>query len=157
MTKKHLLSVLLGIFVFIGTPHLINGQDRDDQWKKLASLSSGTRLVVDQDAKKALKGRFVRATDNELVLKSGGREVGLSREAVSAVYVGKRSSRIKRGLIGALAGAGAGFLIGGATAAATKGDGLIAAGGFLIGVPVGAAIGAATGGGSKKGELIYSR
>jgi len=64
---------------------------------------------------------------------------------------------VKRGVIGALAGAGAGLLIGAATVAATKGDGLIAAGGFLYGIPIGAAIGVATAGGTKKGELVYSR
>jgi hypothetical protein len=157
MTRKYFLPALLAIFVCVGASQAVNGQNRDDQWNRLASLSSGTRLVVDQNGKKSLKGRFVRATDKMLTLKTGGREIDLSRDTVSAVYRGKRSSRIKRGLIGALAGAGAGLLVGAVAVAATKGDPLIGAGGFLIGIPAGAVIGAASGGGTKKGELIYSR
>lgn len=157
MIKKYILPVLLTAFVCLGAASAVNGQNRDAQWNGLASLSTGTRLVIDQDGKKAVKGRFVRATDQVLTLKTGGREIGLPRDAVSAVYLGRRPSRVKRGLIGALAGAGAGLLVSGVVIAATKGDPLIGAGGFLIGIPVGAAIGAATAGGSKKGELIYSR
>jgi hypothetical protein len=157
MAKKYLLPILLAAFVCIGLPQALNGQSRDDQWNRLASISSGTRLVVDQDGTKALKGRFVRSTGQTLTLRTGGREIDLPRDAVSAVYRARRSSRLKRGLIGALAGAGAGLLFGAVAVAATKGDPLIGAGGVLIGIPAGAVIGAASGGGTKKGELIYSR
>ena len=157
MTSKYLIPALLAVLVCTGASSIVRGQDRDEQWRKLASLSPGARVVVDQDSARSIKARFLRAADDALTVQTGGREIALPRAAVSAVYLGRRSSRLKPALIGALAGAGGGLLVSGVVVAVTKGDPLIGAGGFLIGIPVGAAIGAATGGGTKKGELIYSR
>ena len=155
MTTRYSFLVLMAVFIFLGPAEVTNGQDRDDQWDRLLSLSPGTTLIVDQERRKAAKGAFVRTNSQALTLRSNGREFDLARDTVSAVYLGRRSSRFKRGIIGALAGAGAGMLIGVVGVVATKGHPLIAAGGILIGIPAGAAIGAATGGGTKKGELIY--
>lgn len=125
-------------------------------WGNLAVLNQGASLVVEKDGRKTVKGKFSRATDISLYLLKDRGEIEIRREVVSAVYFTRKSSRAKRALVGGLAGAGAGLLIGAVTVAATKGDPLIGAGGVLFGIPAGAAIGAVTGG-TRKGELIYRR
>ncbi len=74
---------------------------------------------------------------------------------IAAVYLGRRGSIAKRVIIGALAGAGAGVLVGVVYTLATKTNGLAAAAGFLYGIPAGAIIGGVSGGRTKKGSLIY--
>ena len=155
--KQYLLPVMFAAFVCLAASSVVQAQGSDDRWNGLASISTGTRLVVDQDGKRNVKGRFVSLTGQELSIRAGGKVVGLPRESVAAVYLARRSSRVKRSVIGALAGAGSGLLIGVLAVSVTKGDPLIAAGGIMLGMPAGAVIGAATGGNTKKGELVYSR
>lgn len=156
MNSKYLLCASMLAFIGIGTAIQVSGQTQQEKWNRLSLLPANTRVVVELDGRKPAKGRVIHVTDQSLKLKANGRELDLPQEAISAVYYGKRSSKFKRGLIGALAGAGAGILIGG-LAAAGGADPLIAAGGFLYGLPAGAVIGVATSGGMKKGGLIYSR
>lgn len=157
MTLKYWFPVVFVLAIGISTSSHVSAQQAPlDEWKRLTLLPSNTRLYVESDGRKPIKGRLLRVTDNGLTLRAGGRDVELPQATISAVYYGKRSSKLKRGLIGALAGAGAGVLIGG-LAAAGGADPLVAAGGFIYGIPAGAAIGALTSGGIKKGELIYSR
>lgn len=146
------------ISLFLGTIIVAeaSAQNTQDKWDRLATLAQGTRLVVDADGGRTLKGKLVRIGDRSITVRSNGRDVEVTQESVSAVYYGKRTSRLKQALIGGLAGIGAGFLIGG-VAAAGGADPLAAAAGVLYGLPAGAAIGAATGGKLKKGDLIYSR
>lgn len=134
----------------------VAAQSQDEKWNRVTPLSAGTKLVVEADGRKPVKGKLVQATENSLTLRTGSKDVAIPRQDISAVFLGKGSSKIKRGLIGALAGAGAGVLIGGIAAAAGA-DPLVAAGGFLFGIPAGAAVGVATSGGTKKGSLIYAR
>src|SRR5688572_22148968 len=157
MVGKYLFVISIVAVLFVAVVADVNAQSSDDRWRGLNDLKPGTRIVVDQDGGKPLKAKFASSTDQNLTVMSKGERVEIDRSTISAVYLGRRSSKLKRALIGALAGAGAGMLIGAATVAATKGDGLIAAGGFLYGLPIGAAIGVATAGGTKKGEMIYSR
>jgi hypothetical protein len=157
MAFKHLfIPSIIGIFVFVFAWD-VTAQSSDERWGGLNDLRPGTRIVIEVDGSKPLKAKFATSTDQKLAVLVKGKRVEIDRSTISAVYFGRESSKLKRGLIGALAGAGAGMLIGAATVAATKGDGLIAAGGFLYGIPIGAAIGVATAGGTKKGEMIYSR
>lgn len=153
MLRRFVVFPALAFLFLIGSA---NAQPRDEQWNSLGSLPSGTRLLIERDGFRPLKAKFAAADGRTLSVTSGGKPVAIPRGEISAVYLGKRSSRIKRGMIGALAGAGAGFLLGGVAAAVGKTDPLLAAGGFLIGMPVGAVIGAASGG-VRRGELIYSR
>lgn len=156
MSCKLLLPAILTAFICVAASPVLNGQTPDEKWNRVTSLSSDTRLFVENDGRKPIKGRLVSATDQTLTIKADGREIAIPRAGISAIYFGKRPSRTKRGLIGALAGAGAGVLIGGIAAVAGA-DPLVAAGGFLYGIPAGAVIGVATAGGMKKGNLIYSR
>lgn len=157
MLKNYLLLPgFLALILFTGAPD-ISAQSRDDQWNRVVSLRSGTRIIVDQDGKKAVKAKFLHATEQIMTVTSGGKQIAIARSDIAAVYLGKSGSRTKSTVIGALAGAGAGVTAGVIATVAAKADPLTAAGGFLIGVPAGAVIGFFTGGGMKKGELVYSR
>ncbi len=131
-------------------------QATDERWRSVEVLNSGTKLIIETDASTPIIGKFSSANGQTLKIRRGGKVIDIPRATVAAIYSARSPSRWKRGLIGALAGAGAGLLVGGVMVAATKGDPLIPAGGVLIGLPVGAAIGAATGK-TKRGALIYSR
>ena len=154
----HFISVYRSIAVFILLLALSSAGFAQSvgSWGNLAVLSPGIGLVVEGDGGKTVKGKFSRATVSSLFLLKDRREIEIRREEVSAVYFTRKSSRAKRAVVGGLAGAGAGLLIGVVTVAATKGDPLIGAGGVLFGIPAGAAIGAVTGG-TRKGELVYRR
>ncbi|HTH36949.1 MAG TPA: hypothetical protein VL572_03245 [Pyrinomonadaceae bacterium] len=156
LAKRLFIHSIVGLFLFTFVAG-VNAQSSDDRWRALNDLKPGTRIVVDQDGGRSVKAKFASSIDQKLAVMVKGKRIEIDRSTILAVYLGRKSSKVKRGLIGALAGAGAGMLIGAATVAATKGDGLIAAGGFLYGIPIGAAIGVATAGGTKKGELLYSR
>jgi hypothetical protein len=156
LAKRLFIHSIFGLFLFTFVAG-VNAQSSDDRWRALNDLKPGTRIVVDQDGGRSVKAKFASSIDQKLAVMVKGKRIEIDRSTILAVYLGRKSSKVKRGLIGALAGAGAGMLIGAATVAATKGDGLIAAGGFLYGIPIGAAIGVATAGGTKKGELLYSR
>ena len=157
MTFKNSFVIFLSALFLFSLFVDVRAQTSDERWRGLADLKPGTRIVVDQDGRGPLRVKFAGAADQTLAVMSEGKRVEIDRSAIAAVYLGRKSSKTKRGLIGGLAGAGAGLLISAVAVAATKGDPLIGAGGVLIGIPVGAAIGVATAGGTKKGELLYTR
>lgn len=156
MILKNTFPILILLFVGIVSQTSLNAQTSDEKWNRLTLLTPGTSLFVEGDGRRPVKGKLIRATGKSLILKTNGREIELRQDNISLVYYGRRPSRLKRGLIGALAGAGTGFLIGG-IAAAGGADPLIAAGGVMVGIPAGAVVGIVTSGGMRKGELIYSR
>jgi hypothetical protein len=121
------------------------------EWAAVRELKPGTRVVVVERNGSETKGRVSRAEDTALLLDKGRT---VARDSIARVYLTKRGSILKRALIGAAAGAGIGVAIGVGVTLATKSEGLAAAGGFLIGIPAGAAVGAATTG-RKRGRLIY--
>ncbi len=120
MVGKYLFVISIVAVLFVAVVADVNAQSSDDRWRGLNDLKPGTRIVVDQDGGKPLKAKFASSTDQNLTVMSKGKRVEIDRSTISAVYLGRRSSKLKRGLIGALAGAGAGMLIGAATVAATK-------------------------------------
>jgi hypothetical protein len=94
-------------------------------------------------------------SNSALNLSNNGNSIALNQDEISEVHLGKKSSRIKRAFIGVGIGAAVGFGVGGLYSIATKGDGLAAAGGLILGLPIGAGIGAATSGKVRRGKLIY--
>ena len=124
-------------------------------WSALTRLEPGTRVYLTTRSGNELNGRIVAVSDASVELRVRGRNSSVARNDVLTVHRSRRGSFLKRTLIGAAAGAGIGAGVGAAVVAATKSDGLAAAGGFLLGIPAGAVIGAATTG-RKRGELIYS-
>ena len=130
-------------------------QSSTADWTAVEGLRSGTRVIVYVKDGSEIKGKITRAMPTALDLQRNGRSVSLQRGDVQRVYLTRRGPVLKRALIGAAAGAGIGILVGAVAVAATKSDGLAAAGGFLYGIPVGVAVGAATTR-RRRGVLIYS-
>lgn len=124
-------------------------------WDAVRSLKSGKNIIIEAGSGNVLNGKFSSATADSITFRTKGRSVTLGRADVSRVYLTRRKSAAKRALWGAAAGAGIGLGVGAVTVAATKGDPLIGAAGFLYGIPAGAVIGAVTTG-RKRGDLIYS-
>lgn len=125
-------------------------------WDGVLALRSSTRIIVELDGAKPVTGRLVSASVDEVLLDVKGRQTEFKRDSISRIWFASRRSRTKRAFLGALIGAGSGFLIGAAIVAADRSDPLIGAAGVLYGIPAGAVIGAATAG-TKKGPLIYQR
>lgn len=123
-------------------------------WDSIESLKPNTRIILINKRGDELKGKLGVVTSNNLELRRDGKTSVFAKDDVQSIYLTRRGSMLKRALIGAAAGAGVGVAIGVAVTVATKGDGLAAAGGFIYGIPAGAAIGAATTG-RKRGKLIY--
>jgi hypothetical protein len=146
------LSLLLSLLT-LAAP--INAQTAGD-WSAVSSLRTGTRVFVETDNGQIGSVRFQNLTGDALVLAKDGRPIAVQRGSVMQIYLQRRPSRTKRSLIGALAGAGAGALIGVVATVAGGADPLTAAGGFLIGIPAGAVIGAATAQ-AERGPLLYRR
>jgi hypothetical protein len=153
--KSRNRTILLPVICFLLLAAAVHGQTIDDKWKNVQALSEKRSVVVETKAGKTIKAKFQSTTDDVLRLLKDGRTVEFNRTDVAAVYLGRRGSIAKRAIIGALAGAGAGALVGVAYTIATKTNGLAAAAGFLYGIPAGAIIGGVSGGRTKKGTLIY--
>ena len=141
-------AIFVSIFTIL---FIVSGCFAQADWSAVRELKPGTRVVVVERSGAETKGRVSRSDDAVIILDKGR---AISRDSIARVYLTKRGSILKRALIGAAAGAGIGVAIGVGVTAATKGEGLAAAGGFLIGIPAGAAVGAATTQ-RKRGRLIY--
>ena len=133
----------------------VSAQVGNNDWSRVESLSSNTRLVVEMQAGQSIKGKLLSATPSVLNISRDGRPIVLQQQDIARVYIANKGSRFKSALIGAGVGAAVGIGISAAYVYATKGDPLIAAGGLLYGLPAGAAIGGLAGGKSKKGLLVY--
>jgi hypothetical protein len=141
-------TIFVSIFAIL---FIVSGCFAQSDWASVRDLKSGTRVVIVERTGAETKARVSRADDTTVFLDKGRT---IARDSIARVYLTKRGSILKSALIGAAAGAGIGTAIGVGVTVATKGDGLAAAGGFLVGIPVGAAVGAATVG-RKRGRLIY--
>lgn len=132
-----------------------SAQSSANDWGALESLKSGSKVLVLTKSGRELKGKLSSISPTGIEVRSGSATVPISRDDVQTVHRSRRGSMLKRSLIGAAAGAGIGVAVGVIVTVATKSNGLAAAGGFLYGIPIGAAVGAATTG-RKRGELIYN-
>ncbi|MEO8648716.1 MAG: hypothetical protein ABI539_06085 [Acidobacteriota bacterium] len=148
--KQSVFSFFIVLFAFAS----VTAQSSLADWANIESLSPRKSVMVETRSGATLKGRINSVDTNSLVINSKGRSVSIQRGDVQRVYLTKRGSIVKRAALGAAAGAGIGTAIGVVGTVVTK-DPLVAAGGFIFGIPAGAAIGAMTAG-SKRGDLIYS-
>ena len=148
--KQSVFSLFIVLFAFAS----VTAQASISDWANVESLSARKSVIIETVSGATLKGRINSVDTDTVVINSKGRSVSIQRTDVQRVYLTKRGSIVKRALIGAAAGAGIGTAIGVIGTVATK-DPLVAAGGFIFGIPAGAAIGAMTAG-RKRGELIYS-
>jgi len=152
-TKLFAAFFAAAVLLFAASPSAAQSLNRD--WSSVETVSKKTSLIVETKTGATVSGKVVEVTPTTLNLKRGGKTIALERDDVARVYRAKKSSRLKRALIGAGIGAGVGFGVGGIYALITKGSGLIASAGLLYGTPIGAVIGGLTGGNKRKGALIY--
>jgi len=153
--KTKISALLFSFAVMLSMSSLAAAQTSNQDWSSVQALKLKTNLIVETKTGATVKGKVSGVTPTTLSLSSGGSTIALERDDVSKVYRAKKSSRLKRALIGAGIGAAVGFGIGGVYALITKGNGLAAAAGLLYGLPTGAVFGAATGGKNRRGKLIY--
>lgn len=143
------IAIFGALFLFAAV--CVSAQD----WSAVQGLKPGSRVYVTTKAGSELKGKIGSVTDSIAQIRVDGRLVPLNKDEILTIHLSRRGSIVKRALIGAAAGAGIGTAVGVGVVAATKSDGLAAAGGFLYGIPLGAAVGAVTTG-NRRGKLIYS-
>ncbi len=153
--KTKILASLFAFTVMWAMSSLATAQTSNQDWSSVQALKLKTKLIVETKTGATVKGKVSGITPATLSLSSGGGTIALERDNVAKVYQTRKSSRLKRALIGAGIGAAVGFGIGGVYALISKGNGLAAAAGLFYGLPTGAVFGAATGGKNRKGKLIY--
>lgn len=132
-----------------------HAQTADQEWRRVEALKNRTSIIVETKNGKTIKGKFGVLTLTELNLTKGKRSITVAKNDIDRIYLTRKRSLLTRVLIGAAAGAGIGTGIGVIVTVATKTSGLAAAAGFMYGIPIGAVIGAVTGGKNRKGEMLY--
>jgi hypothetical protein len=144
--KKTVLTIGLMLLSAVASMAQINN------WQNLKSLENDPRVVVVTMQNKTVKARFQSADDDKLLLVKSGKVMTLSKADVKRVYLGKKSASHLGGVLGGVAGF---FIVGNATAAATKSVGYGSVGG-IGGAVGGALLGRQIGGGTKQSDLIYA-
>ena len=135
-------------------------QSEQKPWENVEAVKIKSALIVETKAGETVKGKVTSVTTTTLNLSNDGQAFALERDDIVRVYREKKSGRLRRALIGAGIGLGIGTGVSVAYVLTKKdGDPLAAGAGFiygvLVGIPAGAVIGAATGGKSRKGVLLY--
>jgi len=153
--KTKILASLFAFAVMLATSSPASAQTSNQDWRDVQAVKPRTNLIVETKTGATVKGKLSSVTSTILNLSSGGKPIAIEQNDIARIYRAKKSSLLKRALIGAAIGAGVGFGIGGVYALITKGSGLIASAGLIYGLPTGAFIGAASGGKNRKGNLIY--
>lgn len=106
--KKNILLFVL--FSLIKT-FLANAEELHDEWKQLASLPKGKKIVVHLKSGGDISGKFARAEAQQIFMMRNNEEIRLKKENVSLIIAGKRFSG-KKVLVGAAIGFGAGMAFG---------------------------------------------
>lgn len=151
-----ILNILLAV-ALIYAP-VAAAQAQSGQWASVMGVPQGAELIIKLKNGETLRGRLTSATDTALSLADkNSRTQTLDRNEVSEIYRSiRKGEKTKFALIGAGVGAAVGGGIGAAKNSPNIDDGEIYT---MIGIPLGAGIGALTGflfgkGRSKK-VLIY--
>lgn len=148
-------AIIVSILILLCLGPVVNGQNAGD-WNALSGLPQELRLIVELKGGNRLKGRFAGLQADSITLRTDRGTIPIRRDEISRVYRGEKRSRVKSALIGAGIGLGVGVVAGVVHERNSPDpDGLAAAAAVLYGIPAGAAIGAAAGGGIKKGDLLY--
>jgi len=136
-------------------------QDNLNDWSRLNSVTSGSKLSVKLKDGKTVDGKLSSVSDSLLTLSVKNAPMDLKREDVASVHLVKKGSTGKSTLIGLGIGTGIGAVVGIAGDASTKGgefekiDNVAAAGVTVIGAGAGALGGFLVGIGRSKRVLIY--
>jgi len=156
-------SVLVGLALttaLLLSAHPLLAQTTTNDWSRVSSLESGTKLVVKLKSGKSVKGTFTNVSDSALTVDVNNSSQQLRREDVLSVHRLTKKSATAPTLIGAGVGAGAGAAVGAAGSSRDdsfdKLDHAVTAGLTVIGAGVGAITGYLIGRSGNKRELIYA-
>ena len=160
MKTKFFASLFAFVALMLIVASSASAQTEQKPWENVEAVKIKSALIVETKAGATVKGKVTSVTATTLNLSSGGRAFALERDDITRGYRETKSGRLKRALIGAGIGLGIGTGISVVYVLTQKdGDPLAAGAGFiygvLVGIPAGAVIGAATGGKSRKGVLLY--
>ena len=149
-------AVALALIILFVNAVTVAGQTADEDWSRIENLRENTRVIIQTKDGRELKAKIFRAGPSSMDVRINGRSAVIQRDAVEAIYGTRRGSRLKGALKGGLIGGLVGVGVLTIYTLAAKADPLTAAAGVEFGVPLGAVIGAASVGKSKRGELLYT-
>ena len=159
MLRKHrLTSVTVLVVAILLSSMPLHAQTPSNDWSRLNSLESGTRLSIKLKSGKSLEGTLNSVSESSisLTVKNSSQEV--KREDVQTVRRITKKSATKATLIGMGIGGGAGAVTGAVGAKDSdfdKFDQAATAALTIIGAGVGAVVGYLIGRSGNKRELIY--
>ena len=156
-TKQIAIIVVL-LFSFLLSPITPVAQTRTNDWSRLNTVPTGTKLSVKQKDGKKVEGTLSAITDTSLSLTVKNAAKEIRREDIATVHEVSKKGAGKATLIGMGIGAGVGAGLG--LAAETDDDGLevkdsVTAGVVVLGAGIGALTGFLIGRSGKKRVLLY--
>lgn len=114
--NRRILSCLMLILLSIPSRGLAQGASTTSgDWTTVRATSVGEKLTVELKSGKRENGKLIRTSDTGLTLKSGKKEMDISRDDVRRVHREAGKSAMKATLIGTAVGAGGGAALGAAT------------------------------------------
>jgi len=160
MRKPFVTFVLVASLLLSTVTVAAQGQTND--WSRVTSIASGSKLSVKLKNGKTVNGTFRSASDTALSLMVKNAPTELKREDVATVHEVIKKSATKATLIGMGVGAGAGAALGAISDSQDnsgfefdKLDTAVTAGLAVIGAGVGAVVGYLVGRSGSKRLLIY--
>ncbi|HEV2837107.1 MAG TPA: hypothetical protein VGW58_17445 [Pyrinomonadaceae bacterium] len=158
---RPLLTVALVASLLLSTV-TVAAQGQMNDWSRVTSIASGSKLSVKLKNGKTVNGTFSSASDSALSLMVKNTRTELKREDVATVHEVIKKSATKATLIGMGVGAGAGAALGAISDSQVdsgfefdKLDTAVTAGLAVIGAGVGAIVGYFVGRSGSKRLLIY--
>jgi len=160
-TPTRQITVVLALLLsFLLSPVTLLAQSGINDWSRLSSVTSGTKLSVKLKDGKKVEGTLAEVSDSSLSLTVKNARKELRREDVESVHELSKKSAAKATLIGLGVGAGAGAAIGLAGDASSDDgfetvDNSIAGAIAVVGAGAGALAGFLIGKSGKKRVLLY--
>ena len=159
---RQFATIVILLTSFLLSPATVAAQAGTNDWSRLNSVASGSKLSVKLKNGKKMDGTLSAVSDTALTMLVKNTSTEVKRDDVATVHSVNGKSVTKSTLIGLGAGAGFGALLG-AVGEATDDDNsfgavdgtAVAAGLTVLGAGVGAITGFLIGRGSKKRVLIY--
>ena len=159
---RQFATIVILLTSFLLSPAAVAAQAGTNDWSRLNSVASGSKLSVKLKDGKKMDGTFSSVSDTALKLMIKNTSTEIKRDDIRSVHQVGGTSVTKSTLIGLGAGAGAGALLGAVGEAADDDDsfgdlngGAVAAGLAVLGAVAGATTGFIIGKTRKKRVLLY--
>lgn len=152
------LNILLAVALIYSPVAAAQQSASHGEWDSIKAVPQGAELIIKLKDRQTLRGKLESVTDTALsIIGKNNKTETLDRNDVSEVYqLRRKAEKAKYALIGAGAGAAVGGVIGAAKNSPNIDDGEIYT---MVGIPLGAGIGALAGflfgQGRRKRVLIY--